>query len=234
MKNGIAHIVFILLIFFNLDNLAQSTFSAQRLEQSAINYLQKQFSSKSYPNFLMKFPEISFQSSTVKAKFEYIENKSSSIQKLDILFYDNNELVRKIEIPFKIKIQREVVVANREIPPNSILKDDDLITISREVEDINQIFSEIYDAVGKLSNRRIAKGEIIQKRDLQQPKVIKRGQNVSIEVISGNVRIYTNGTAIQDGSIGDVIRVRRDNEDHKSTIEGTVVGENLVQIILRR
>ena len=234
MKNGIAHIVFILLIFFNLDNLAQSTFSAQRLEQSAINYLQKQFSSKSYPNFLMKFPEISFQSSTVKAKFEYIENKSSSIQKLDILFYDNNELVRKIEIPFKIKIQREVVVANREIPPNSILKDDDLITISREVEDINQIFSEIYDAVGKLSNRRIAKGESIQKRDLQQPKVIKRGQNVSIEVISGNVRIYTNGTAIQDGSIGDVIRVRRDNEDHKSTIEGTVVGENLVQIILRR
>lgn len=234
MKNGIAHIVFIFLIFFNLENLAQSTFSSQRLEQSAINYLQKHFSSKSYPNFLMKFPEISFQSSTVKAKFEYIENKSSSIQKLDILFYDNNELVRKIEIPFKIKIQREVVVANRDIPPNSILKDEDLITISREVEDINQIFSEIYDAVGKLSNRRIAKGEIIQKRDLQQPKVITRGQNVNIEVISGNVKIYTNGIAIQDGSIGDVIRVRRDNEDHKSTIEGTVVGENLVQIILRR
>ena len=71
------------------------------------------------------------------------------------------------------------------------------------------------------------------KSDLQQPKVVKRGQNVNIEVISGSVKIYSTGTATQDGAIGDLIRVRRDNDNTKTTIEATVVGENLVQIILK-
>jgi len=229
--------VYIASLFFTfsiLHCLAQSTFSSQRLEQSAVNFLQKQFPGKATPSFLMKFPDVSFQSSNVKAKFEYTENLASSIQKLDILFFENNELIREIEIPFKIKLQREVVVAKRDIPPNSIIKDDDLITINREIEDINQIISELSQAIGKLSIRRITRGEIIQKRDLQQPKVIKRGQTVNIEVISGSVRIYSSGTAIQDGSIGEIIRVRRENENTKSTIEGTVVSENLVQIILRK
>lgn len=233
MKSFFSYITFIFSLLTSVNCIAQSTFSSQRLEQSAINYLQKQFSGKSVPSFLMKFPDVSFQSSTVKAKFDYVENLNSSIQKLDILFYDNNEMIRKIEIPFKIKIQREVVVANRDIPANSILKEDDLITVGREIDDFNQILDEIYLAVGKLTNRRISKGETIKKSDLQQPKVVKRGQNVNIEVISGSVKIYSTGTATQDGAIGDLIRVRRDNDNTKSTIEGTVVGENLVQIILK-
>lgn len=234
MKLLLIHIVIVFFALTVLNCYAQSTFSSQRLEQLAINYLQKQFLGEPIPIFLMKFPDVTFRSTNVKAKFEYTENISSSIQKLDILFYENNELIRKIEIPFKIKLQREVVVAKRDIPPNSILKDEDLITISREIEDINQIITEISQAIGNLSNRRIAKGEIIQKRDLQKPKVIRRGQTVNIEVISGNVKIYSTGTAIQDGSIGDLIRVRRENENYKSTIEGVVVDENLVQIILRK
>ena len=163
MKKLFSYITFFITLLISFKCYSQSTFSSQRLEQSAINYLQKQFSGKSVPSFLMKFPDVTFQSSTVKAKFEYVENLNSSIQKLDILFYDNNEMIRKIEIPFKIKIQREVVVANRDIPPNSILKEDDLITVSREVDDFNQIINEIYLAVGKLTNRRISKGETIKK-----------------------------------------------------------------------
>lgn len=233
MKNIITYITFFLALLISINCYSQSTFSSQRLEQSARNFLQKQFSVNSFPIFLIKFPDVSFHSPTVKAKFDYLENLNSSIQKLDVLFYNNNELIRKIEIPFKITIQREVVVANRDIPPNSILKEDDLITVGREVDNFNQILDEIHFAVGKLTNRRISKGETIKKSDLQQQKVVKRGQNVNIEVISGNVKIYSTGTAIQDGAIGDLIRVRRDTDNIKSTIEGIVVGENLVQLILK-
>lgn len=222
---------FVFLIAFNC--YSQSTFSSQRLEEAGINYLQKQFGEKYLPSFLMKFPDVSFQSPSVKAKFDYTENLQTSIQKLDILFYENNELIRKIEVPFKIKIQKEVVVANKDIPPNSVIREDDLITVSRDVDNYNQIIIEIQNAVGKLTARRISRGEIIKKNDLQQPKVIKRGQSVNVEVISGNVKIYTTGVASQDGAIGETIRIRRDNDNSKSTIDGIVVNDNLVQIILR-
>jgi len=233
MKSSVNYIIIIFTLLIATETYSQSSFSAARLEQAAVSFLQKQFSSNSVPSFLMKFPDVNFKSSNIKAKFDFEENISSSIQKLDILFFDNNDLIRKVEIPFKIKIQMEVVVSNRDIPPNSILKEDDLITVSRDVEDFNQILNEINQAVGKLTNRRLSKGNIIRKNDLQQPQVIKRGHNVNIEVISGSVKIYSTGTAIQDGSIGDKIRVRRDNDNSKTTIEGTVVGENLVQINLR-
>lgn len=233
MKSILNYIILFVLLLLASESYSQSSFSSSRLEQAANNYLQKQFSEKSAPLFLTKFPDISFSSSTVKAKFTYNENLNSSIQKLDILFFDNNELIRKIEIPFKIKIQMEVVVTNREIPPNSVLKEDDLITVSRDVDDINQILGEINQAVGKLTNRRLSKGELIKKNDLQLPKTIKRGQTVNIEVISGNVKIYSTGVSLQDGTVGETIRVRRDNDNNKSTLDCNVVGENLVQIYLR-
>lgn len=233
MKSFVNYIIIIFTLLIATETYSQSSFSATRLEQAAVSYLQKQFSSNTVPSFLMKFPDVNFKSSNIKAKFDYVENINSSIQKLDVLFFDNNDLIRKIEIPFKIKIQKEVVVTNRDIPPNSILKEDDLITVSRDVEDFNQILSEINQAVGKLTNRRISKGDIIRKNDLQQPQIVKRGQNVNIEVISGSVKIYSTGVSLQDGSVGDKVRVRRENDNTKSTIEATVVGENLVQINLR-
>lgn len=233
MKSSVNYIIIIFALFIATETYSQSSFSAARLEQAAVSFLQKQFSSNTVPSFLMKFPDVNFKSSNVKAKFVFVENISSSIQKLDVLFFDNNDLIKKIEIPFKIKIHKEAVVSNRDIPPNSILKEDDLITVSRDVEDFNQILNEINQAVGKLTNRRISKGDIIRKNDLQQPQVIKRGQNVNIEVISGNVKIYSTGVSLQDGCIGDKVRVRRENDNTKSTIEGIVVGDNLVQINLR-
>lgn len=233
MKSSVNYTIIIFALFIATETYSQSSFSAARLEQAAVSFLQKQFSSNTVPSFLMKLPDVNFKSSNVKAKFDFVENKSSSIQKLDVLFFDNNDLIKKIEIPFKIKIHKEAVVSNRDIPPNSILKEDDLITVSRDVEDFNQILSEINQAVGKLTNRRISKGDIIRKNDLQQLQVIKRGQNVNIEVISGNIKIYSTGVSLQDGSIGDKVRVRRENDNTKSTIEGIVVGDNLVQINLR-
>lgn len=231
MKHSLTYIL--IFLFGLVEAISQSTFSAQRLEQAAINYLRKQFQSASSPTFLIKFPDVSFESSNIKAKFDYKINEQSSIQKLFILFYEDNDLIRKIEIPFKIKIQTEVVVANRDIPPNSVISENDLVTISRDIDDIDQIITELHQAVGKLAIRRISKGEVVKKNDLQQVKVIKRGQNVNVEVISGNVKIYTTGIAIQDGGVGDVIRLRREIDNTKTTIEGKVVNENLVQIILR-
>ncbi len=233
MKSQFYYIIFLCILFLMTNAYSQSTFSSERLEQAAIQYLQKQFSANAVPLFLLKFPDIHFKNSNIKAKFDYIENIRSSIQKLDILFFEDNELIRKIEIPFKIRIQKEVVVARRDIPPNSVLKEDDLITVSRDIDDFNQIMDEIYQAVGKLSNRRLSKGEVIRKNDLDLPKTIKRGQSVNIEVISGSVKIYSTGVSLQDGSIGEIIRIRRENDNNKSTIEATIVGENLVQLILR-
>lgn len=231
MKHSLKYIL--IFLFGLVEAISQSTFSAQRLEQAANNYLRKQFQSASSPTFLIKFPDVSFESSNIKAKFDFKINEQSSIQKLFILFYEDNDLIRKIEIPFKIKIQTEVVVANRDIPPNSAISENDLVTISRDIDDIDQIITELHQAVGKLAIRRISKGEVVKKNDLQQVKVIKRGQNVNVEVISGNVKIYTTAIAIQDGGVGDVIRLRREIDNTKTTIEGKVVNENLVQIILR-
>lgn len=213
--------------------LAQSTFSAERIEELANKYIQGIYGENAIPEILVGVNTQEFNQSGVKAKFTFKENYTSAIQALDLSFFDNDQLIKTLSIPFRIEIIMQVVVANRDILPNELIETDAIAYSSRQISDVNEIIQNENEVLGKHSRKKIKKGEIITKSQLSSNKVIKKGQNVNLEVTSGSVRILTTAVAMQDGSVGDYIRLQRNNYNTKQVIEGQVISGNLVQIKLK-
>lgn len=63
------------------------------------------------------------------------------------------------------------------------------------------------DAEGQEATRRLAAGSPVRASDIAAPRVIKRGEAVTIALVSGGLRITATGRALADAGKGEVVRV---------------------------
>lgn len=82
-------------------------------------------------------------------------------------------------------------------------------------------------AVGRVTTRSLARGSIVQDSQLQAPWLIQRNRTVSVEAIGQGFRVVRQGEALQDGALGDTVRVRMGN---RSVLTGVVAGSGIVKI----
>jgi flagella basal body P-ring formation protein FlgA len=82
---------------------------------------------------------------------------------------------------------------------------------------VNVIFKNFYDKpltsyTNKSSKLYIPQNRIIYPYMLCNPKLVKKGENITIISKSGGVEISFQATAMQDGQKGDTIKVKKDNK----------------------
>ncbi len=82
-------------------------------------------------------------------------------------------------------------------------------------------------AVGRVATRTLARGSVIQGSQLQAPALIQRNRTVSVEAIGQGFRVVRQGEALQDGALGDTVRVRMSN---RSILTGVVAGDGVVKV----
>ncbi len=212
---------------------AKSTFSADRIQNYCENYINANFQNVQSIEFLIKFSDIQFIEDDVNAKIEFEQNQNSSIQKLRLIFTKDDRDLKISEIPFRINQIQEVYIAQRDIHPNELLTENDFEISKSQTLTSPDIIINSKDIENKIAKRTIKKGEILRASFIESQKIIFRGKQVQIEVISGGVKIETTGTALDDAGVGGSVRVRRDDYDSKSILSGKVNSEGIVQIILK-
>ena len=82
-------------------------------------------------------------------------------------------------------------------------------------------------AVGRVATRTLARGSVVQSSQLQAPALIQRNRTVSVEAIGQGFRVVRQGEALQDGALGDTVRVRMSN---RSVLTGVVAGNGVVKV----
>lgn len=87
----------------------------------------------------------------------------------------------------------------------------------------------IDDLIGQTPRRALAAGAPIRTADIGKPEAIARNSLVTMVAQAPGLTITTTGRAMESGSIGDVVQVM--NLQSKRTIQATVTGMNLVQVI---
>ncbi len=124
-------------------------------------------------------------------------------------------------------IAQRVVVLSKAIPARSPLGTSTL-TIEKRAIDVP------FDAIRSIeglsllaANRLLHPGEILRKRDLTKAKLIKRGQKVSVESIGTRFRIASELIALEDGYMGEQIKLR--NPGSNRQVSATVVGMGQAQ-----
>ncbi len=88
--------------------------------------------------------------------------------------------------------------------------------------------SSIEEVVGKRVRRPIGKGNRVKLDYLEEPSVVRRGEEVILLVEKGNLRITAKGIAREEGGRGDLIMV--ENISSGKVVTGRVVEPRVVKV----
>ena len=82
--------------------------------------------------------------------------------------------------------------------------------------------------VGKMARLTLLPGHAIPFSGVSNRKLVSNGAEVKLIFSEGGLLIMTTGSALQDGSIGDIVRVR--NDDSGVTVSGAVQPDGSVRV----
>lgn len=84
-------------------------------------------------------------------------------------------------------------------------------------------------AVGLEARRRLAAGRPIAERDLTAPRLVRRGEPVTMVYRVPGLEVVGLGKALEDGTLGDPVRLL--NPDSRLTVRGLVTGRRRVAVV---
>jgi flagellar basal body P-ring formation protein FlgA len=82
--------------------------------------------------------------------------------------------------------------------------------------------------VGKAARLTLLPGHAIPFSGISNRKLVSNGAYVKLVFSEGDLEITTTGAAMQDGSIGDIVKVR--NDDSGVTVTGAVQADGSVRV----
>jgi flagellar basal body P-ring formation protein FlgA len=135
-------------------------------------------------------------------------------------------------VPVRIVSTSPVAVAVHAIVAGTVVKATDL---KIEEHDISELPLGFLDdpaiAVGLLASRPIAEGAYLTNQQLTAPKVVQRGQSVTLLADAGGISVRMAGRALSDGLMNQRVRVQ--NLSSGKIVEGIARSEQVVEIILQ-
>lgn len=137
----------------------------------------------------------------------------------------------KLYVPVRIRIIDRVLVARHHLPRGTRIRADDLVHEERDLAVLNAgYFTAKERLTGKILNQTVAAGKVISPYIIKNPKLVRRGQGVTILAISGSFEIRMKGEALMDGAAGEYIRVK--NVKSRRIVEGEVIAAGLIKVPL--
>jgi flagella basal body P-ring formation protein FlgA len=128
-----------------------------------------------------------------------------------------------------IKTYQMVVVLSQPIQRGEIFTRQHLALEKREVSNLRDDFAtQIEQIENKQATRQLNTGTVISPRNLAEPKMVKRGDKVVISTAKPEFSIRMNGTAMMDGTKGQLITVK--NQNSGRIINATVIEPGLVSV----
>jgi len=129
-----------------------------------------------------------------------------------------------------INVYKDVVVLSHPVRRGDIYTSN---SFHLERHDISKLRSGFFNdpkfAIDKQATRNISQGTIITKSNFTEPKLIKRGEKVTIKISSSSIEINMAGIALMDGIRNQNIRVKN-IKTHK-IVQATVINQGLVVVM---
>jgi flagellar basal body P-ring formation protein FlgA len=115
------------------------------------------------------------------------------------------------------------------IYPGDVILDEMLVDVANVARDGSGPFVDSRSLiVGKAARLTLLPGHAIPFSGVSNRKLVSNGAEVKLVFFEGDLVIMTTGAALQDGSIGDIVRVR--NDDSGVTVSGAVQPDGSVRV----
>lgn len=135
----------------------------------------------------------------------------------------------KLYVRVAIKIMREVAVAARPLVRGDRLQKSDVEFVKKDVSRLRGSYLDDVSALeGYEVRQSVPVGAPLYTRMFRAPKLVRRGEKVTMLASIGGLEVRISGEALSDGARGDMIRVR--NVSSRRVVQGEVVSKGLVRV----
>ena len=134
-----------------------------------------------------------------------------------------------IYVSVTIRIYRDVATATRSLPQNHILTGQDIVLQRQDINRFSGAYLSVPEAlIGKQLKRPVQLGKPILTHMLKNPRLIQRGQLVTLLARNSSVEVRMEGKALMDGAAGERIRVT--NLRSNRVLEGVLIEDGTVLV----
>ncbi len=136
-----------------------------------------------------------------------------------------------IYVSARINVYGPVLVARQPLARGAVIREGDLDLVERNLASLPYgYYAGSEPVAGMLAKRTIAAATVITPQMVQAPKLIRRGERVTLIAETGALKIRAVGKALSDGSSGDLVQVQA--EGSKRVVDGIVVSQGVVKVTL--
>ena len=220
----------LLLCLMNIQLLAQSSFSGERLGNACKGYVIDTRGDDCEVEIMQKMKDYNFKESDVTALFKSEKSSLKGLTTVSLEFYHNGSLIKRDDIRLRVNVFAKTAVASHTLKSGDVIAESDLVYSRVNVTNTGTDKLVAADElIGKTLRNGVIKGYPITKDLIEKEKSIKRGDRVDIIAQSGAVYVRTIGTALQEGNTGETVRVKRDGTGN-SILTGVVTEQGTVLI----
>ncbi len=134
----------------------------------------------------------------------------------------------RLYVRVQIRLFAPVLVARRPLNRGAAISAGDIRLEERELSALPRGYlMALSQAEGLTVKRALARGEPLRAGLLERPRVIRRGQTVTLVAGGGGLRVKTTGTALKDGAVGERISARSAS---RRIIEGVVTEDGQIRV----
>ena len=134
-----------------------------------------------------------------------------------------------LHIPVTISVFGDVLVAKRQLQKGSVLSRSDLEMKKYDLASLPHGYIEnIAGSLGMKIKRRVVAGTVVTPSMLKKPRIITRGQKITILAQTGLMQVRMEGKALAHGAAGERIQVM--NLKSRKKLEGVITPKGEVKI----
>ena len=147
-------------------------------------------------------------------------NVIGSTAYIPVYLTDKRGTKKRTTISVRVKLYEKVYISTKDITKRDPINVSDFELVEKEITSVRgKIVMSLGEVIGARAGRHIRKGDILTSESIENMPVIFPGDKVSAASIVGNVLISFNAFSRQEGSIGEIIRIRtKDNEIYKAEV----------------
>ena len=136
-----------------------------------------------------------------------------------------------IYVTARIDVFSPVLVARQPLTRGGAIQESDLETVEHNLASLPYgYYTDSQSITGQLAKRTVTAATVLTPHMLQAPKLVKRGQRVTLIVESGSLKIRSTGKAMSDGKSGDLVQVRSDGS--RRMVDGIVISPGVIKVTL--
>lgn len=153
------------------------------------------------------------------------------LRQFSVTLRRDGRVMRSVQIGARVKLLQKVLVAARPLNQGSLLKRDALEFAARIFTDERDLgVTQPERVIGQQVRNFVPAGEMLRVQDLKSIDLVSRSRPVTVSGGRG-IRIQWVGTALDNGELGEVVRVRLGDVRSRRVVRGVVSGVATVQLL---